>query len=74
MSPLLEQQSTKVTSATGGTVTLTLFRSLVTPRTLSITGHPTRLFITAVTGESATLNFEPDKYPQELRRPPPASG
>jgi hypothetical protein len=31
--------------------------------TLSVTGQPTRLFITAVTGESATLNFELDKYP-----------
>lgn len=52
--PLLEQQTTQATSATDGTVILI---------PLSITGQPTRLFVTAVTGESATLNFELDKHP-----------
>src|SRR5271165_4000746 len=52
--PLLEQQTAQATSATDGTV-------LLTP--LFIAGHPTRLFVTAVSGESATLNFELDKHP-----------
>ena len=52
--PLMEQQTVQTTSATDGTVTLT---------PLSITGQPTRLFVTAVVGESATLNFELDKHP-----------
>ncbi len=52
--PLLEQQTTQATSATDGTVTLA---------PLSIAGQPTRLFVTAVTGVSATLNLELDKHP-----------
>ena len=52
--PLLEQQTIQATSATNGTVALT---------PLSIAGRPTRLFVTAVVGESATLNFELDKHP-----------
>ncbi len=52
--PLLEQQTVQATSATDGTVILT---------PLSIDGRPTRLFVTAVSGESATLNFELDKHP-----------
>jgi hypothetical protein len=52
--PLLEQQTVQATSATDGTVSLT---------PLSVAGQPSRLFVTAVTGESATLNFELDKHP-----------
>jgi hypothetical protein len=51
---LLEQQTVQATSATDGTVSLT---------PLSVAGQPSRLFVTAVTGESATLNFELDKHP-----------
>jgi hypothetical protein len=44
----------QATSATDGTVSLKL---------LSIVGQPSRLFVTAVTGEWATLNFELDRHP-----------
>jgi IPT/TIG domain len=52
--PVLEQQSVQAISTANGQVTLT---------PLSIPGQASRLYITAVTGESATLNFEIDKHP-----------
>jgi hypothetical protein len=36
---------------------------MVTLNPLSIAGQASRLFVTAVVGESATLNFELDKHP-----------
>jgi len=44
----------QVISGADGTVTLT---------PLSIAREPSRLYVTAVTGESSTLEFELDKHP-----------
>jgi hypothetical protein len=52
--PMLKQQSTQAISTADGSVVLA---------PLSIPGTPSRLFVTAVTGESAVLNFELDKHP-----------
>ncbi|HZD48691.1 MAG TPA: IPT/TIG domain-containing protein [Silvibacterium sp.] len=52
--PILEQQSVQAVSAADGTVMLS---------PLSIAGQASRLFVTAVTGQSATLKFELDKHP-----------
>jgi len=54
--PVLGEQSLQVTSGADGTVTLI---------PLSIAGQPSRLFVTAVAGASANLNFELDKYPYQ---------
>ena len=52
--PILEQQTVQAVSAADGTV-------LLTP--LSIPDEASRLYVTAVTGASAVLNFELDKHP-----------
>jgi hypothetical protein len=52
--PVLEQGSSQVISGADGTVTLT---------PLSIAEEPSRLFVTAVAGGWATVNFELDKHP-----------
>ena len=52
--PVLEQQTSQATSSADGRVSLV---------PLSIPGTPSRLFVTAVTGRSAVLNFELDKHP-----------
>jgi IPT/TIG domain len=52
--PLLEQQTLQVISSSDGTVVL---NPIATP------GQPVRLYVTAVTGNSALLNFELDQYP-----------
>jgi len=52
--PVLEQQSVQLTSATDGTVTFT---------PISITGEATRLYVMAMTGQQATLQFELDQNP-----------
>ena len=52
--PVLAQASSQVISGADGTVTL---------MPLTIAGEPSRLFVTAVAGDSATLNFELDKHP-----------
>jgi len=53
-SPLLASQSVQATSGSDGLVTLL---------PLSGNGQPTRLDVTAVTGNVATLNFEIDQHP-----------
>lgn len=55
--PLIQQQSLQLTSAADGTVTL---------NPISTDGQPVRLYITAVTGSSAMLNFALTQYPQTL--------
>ncbi len=52
--PVLGQANSQVISGPDGTVTL---------MPLSIADEPSRLFVTAVAGGSATLNFELDKHP-----------
>ena len=52
--PVIGQASSQVISGADGTVTL---------MPLTIAGEPSRLFVTAVAGDSATLNFELDKHP-----------
>jgi hypothetical protein len=52
--PVLAQVSSQLVSGPDGMVTLA---------PLSITAEPSRLYVTAVVGESATLDFELDKHP-----------
>ena len=52
--PVLKRKSTQVISEADGTVSLT---------PLSLAGEASRLFVIAVTGQSAILNFELDKHP-----------
>ncbi|MGB0123009.1 MAG: IPT/TIG domain-containing protein [Silvibacterium sp.] len=52
--PLVEQQTVQAISASDGTVIL---NPIASP------GHPVRLYITAVTGSSALLNFDLEQYP-----------
>jgi len=52
--PLLQQQTVQLTSGSDGTVTL---NPITNPT------QPVRLYITAVTGSSALLNFELTQYP-----------
>jgi hypothetical protein len=55
--PLIQQQSLQLISASDGTVTL---------NPIAASGQPDRLYITAVTGSSAMLNFVLTQYPQTL--------
>lgn len=55
--PLIGQQTVQLTSGADGAVTL---------NPLSGSGQPVRLYITAVTGSSAMLNFALTQYPQTL--------
>jgi hypothetical protein len=55
--PLIQQQSSQLTSAADGTVTLTPIAS---------SGQPVRLNITAVTGSYALLDFALTQYPPTL--------
>ena len=55
--PLIQQQSQQLISAADGTVTF---------NPIAASGQPDRLFITAVTGSSAILNFGLTQYPQSL--------
>ncbi len=52
--PLIEQQSVQTISASDGTVIL---NPIASP------GQAVRLYVTAVTGSSALLNFELEQYP-----------
>jgi hypothetical protein len=52
--PLIEQQTVQITSASDGTVTL---------NPISSPGQAVRLYLTAVTGSSALLDFELEQYP-----------
>ncbi|HTV05279.1 MAG TPA: IPT/TIG domain-containing protein [Acidobacteriaceae bacterium] len=55
--PLIQKQALQLTSAADGTVTL---------NPISASGQPVRLYVTAVTGSSAMLNFMLTQYPQPL--------
>lgn len=55
--PLIAQQTTQLVSGTDGTVVL---------NPISGSGQAARLYVTAVTGASAMLNFELQEYPQGL--------
>jgi IPT/TIG domain len=52
--PLIQQKTVELTSASDGTITL---------NPITNSGQPVRLYITAVTGASALLNFDLTQYP-----------
>jgi hypothetical protein len=52
--PLIEQQTVQVTSASDGTVVLD---------PIAGSGQAVRLYVTAITGDSALMNFELERYP-----------